>query len=190
MDAKICKKCGGEKSLSGKTSLRYVCKACRRKYQLVWEKENVTSQIEKRKQYTINNREKARKYYLYHKDHYLFINGVNKKINAEKINKRRRTWRAENKEISNEIERLSAAKRVDRYKEKAKVSRKTRFAIASGKLVKGECSYPNGKCVGRIEGHHKDYSKPLDVTWVCQKHHVLFDKIRRLIDKKLTLITI
>jgi hypothetical protein len=41
-------------------------------------------------------------------------------------------------------------------------------AIRSGKLIKLPC------CVcGSIssQAHHEDYSKPLDVIWVCAKHH-------------------
>lgn len=47
----------------------------------------------------------------------------------------------------------------------AKVSR----AIRRGQLTKGPCAVC-GSTV-RIEGHHDDYSKPLEVIWLCRPHH-------------------
>lgn len=43
-----------------------------------------------------------------------------------------------------------------------------RNAIRKGELVPETCE----KC-GRaiVEGHHDDYSKPLEVRWLCPKHH-------------------
>ena len=45
--------------------------------------------------------------------------------------------------------------------------RVTRRAIAEGKLVKLPCQV----CGGDSEAHHPDYSKPLDVVWLCASHH-------------------
>jgi hypothetical protein len=42
-------------------------------------------------------------------------------------------------------------------------------AITAGQLVRGPCEVC-GTTVN-IDGHHEDYSKPLDVNWLCRKHH-------------------
>lgn len=54
-------------------------------------------------------------------------------------------------------------------------------ALKSGELRRGECSLKSrGGCKGRIEGHHWDYGKPLEVMWVCQQHHMkLHAELRR-----------
>jgi hypothetical protein len=45
-------------------------------------------------------------------------------------------------------------------------------ALKSGELVRGPCEQADyGDCHGRIEGHHDDYSKPVDVRWLCSTHH-------------------
>jgi hypothetical protein len=52
--------------------------------------------------------------------------------------------------------------------EKRAAHRATRQAIKSGKMNVFPCS----KC-GAInsEAHHEDYTKPLEVVWLCPKHH-------------------
>lgn len=42
-------------------------------------------------------------------------------------------------------------------------------ALKSGKLEKGPCHFC--ETTERIEGHHNDYSKPLDVIWLCARCH-------------------
>jgi len=55
--------------------------------------------------------------------------------------------------------------RDKRAKARVKVSK----AILSGKLKRGICEVC-GESNG-VEGHHIDYDKPLDVQWLCFKHH-------------------
>jgi len=42
-------------------------------------------------------------------------------------------------------------------------------ALKNGKLVKKPCEVCGA--INRIEAHHEDYSKPLEVRWLCMKHH-------------------
>jgi len=62
-----------------------------------------------------------------------------------------------------------------RKKETAEVQRAHRIvtnAIKKGELVRPDiCSMADGHCNGPICAHHEDYSKPLDVVWLCNKHH-------------------
>ena len=51
---------------------------------------------------------------------------------------------------------------------KKKAGTALRYAVNSGKLTRLPCV----KCgTEPAQGHHKDYSKPLDVIWLCRKHH-------------------
>lgn len=43
-----------------------------------------------------------------------------------------------------------------------------RQALRGGRLRKGSC------CVcgnDRVHAHHEDYERPLDVVWLCHRHH-------------------
>ena len=44
-------------------------------------------------------------------------------------------------------------------------------AIASGKIIRGSCEICGDD---KTEAHHDDYSKPLEVRWLCKKHHQMF----------------
>lgn len=43
-------------------------------------------------------------------------------------------------------------------------------AVQSGQVVRPTTCSDCGDA-GRIDGHHRDYAKPLDVDWLCQKCH-------------------
>ena len=57
-----------------------------------------------------------------------------------------------------------------KYKDpiKEKSRSRVRNAVFRGKLKKLPCEVCGET---NSQGHHKDYSKPLDVTWLCAKHH-------------------
>ncbi len=68
---------------------------------------------------------------------------------------------------SEEATRTSRAYRA-RYPERYLAFLLVKRAIRSGKLKKAPCE----KCSSiNSLGHHADYSKPLDVNWLCLQHH-------------------
>lgn len=58
----------------------------------------------------------------------------------------------------------------DKYPEKYQARYTLRNAIKMGKIKPANCEI-GVDCTGRMEAHHPDYSKPLEVRWLCQKHH-------------------
>ena len=48
--------------------------------------------------------------------------------------------------------------------------KKLQYALDTGKVIRpNKCSMCGIECIP--QGHHYDYSKPLDVTWLCAKCH-------------------
>jgi hypothetical protein len=62
---------------------------------------------------------------------------------------------------------------MDRYFENHPEERKATLlvgnAIRGGRLTKQPCEKCNA--AENVQAHHEDYSKPLEVTWLCRKHH-------------------
>lgn len=48
--------------------------------------------------------------------------------------------------------------------------------IKRGKIIKGPCIVCGDV---NTEAHHQDYSKPLDVTWLCKEHHDVVHSVYR-----------
>lgn len=74
--------------------------------------------------------------------------------------------------------RLCAAERLRRHRArkvrrpddpmKTAARKAVENALRDGRLVRKACD----KCgASRAHAHHEDYSKPLDVMWLCPKHH-------------------
>ena len=94
-----------------------------------------------------------------------------------------RSWYAKNRQYVSEYrqsrvlsdeEKAARSKNTMEYRSrpeqqpKYKARKAVYYAIAKGKIVRQGCEvcgvYP-------AEAHHEDYSKQLDVTWLCHKHH-------------------
>lgn len=50
--------------------------------------------------------------------------------------------------------------------------RELKKAVQKGTIRKESCKVCGSEI--RVAGHHHDYSKPLDVEWLCNKHHSWF----------------
>ncbi len=51
-------------------------------------------------------------------------------------------------------------------------------AMRDGKLIPASCCSVCGS-VEKIEGHHDDYTKPMDVRWLCEKCHKSWHKTNK-----------
>ena len=71
------------------------------------------------------------------------------KRNPEKVLQAKRRWR-------------------ERNREKTRAQAKARRALLRGELVRQPCEICGGE---RTHMHHTDYSKPLEVRWLCAAHH-------------------
>jgi len=83
--------------------------------------------------------------------------------NPEKIKLAGLKWRRANPD--------KAAAQTKRYPEKYKARKVLNHVIEKGRISKPKTCSVCGK-TGRVEGHHEDYSKPLEVIWLCSQCHI------------------
>ena len=78
-------------------------------------------------------------------------------------------------------ESLKASQRAfqARHPERVAAHRIVNEALRRGRITKGPCEFAGSDCKWRIEAHHDDYTKPLEVRWLCKKHHKAADQSRR-----------
>lgn len=58
----------------------------------------------------------------------------------------------------------------NKHPERRKASHIVGNALRDGKLTRWPiCALP--ECESKPQAHHPDYSRPLDVVWLCPKHH-------------------
>ena len=69
-----------------------------------------------------------------------------------------------------------------KYPEKVSARMLVSNALFSGKILKPDKCSICGE-TGVIQGHHEDYSKPLEVIWACTLCHAKIHKTKRKLDK-------
>jgi hypothetical protein len=84
-------------------------------------------------------------------------------------------YREYDRERANQPHRVAA---MQEYNEQYRLEHPLRYlarnivnnAVRDGKLIPWPvCAVP--ECNGKPEAHHADYSRPLDVVWLCSVHH-------------------
>ena len=114
---------------------------------------------------TEKQKESARRYYAKNKEKINLkkkeYRRTHKKQHAEAVKRYREKHKEKYytywKQYLKTVQRLKVLARNEVYK-----------ALKSGVLVKGKCEVCG---VSKVEAHHDDYSKPLEVRWRCKEHH-------------------
>lgn len=70
-------------------------------------------------------------------------------------------------------EKVNAYVRSNRFKNN--VRQKLRYHVSVGHIKKLPCEVCGEE---KVQGHHKDYNKPLEVVWLCKKHHAMEHRIK------------
>lgn len=67
----------------------------------------------------------------------------------------------------------------EKYPEKYSARRKAREAVKQGLIEKKSCEVCSDT---KVDGHHDDYSKPLEVRWLCRIHHMMIHRKDAIIE--------
>lgn len=107
-------------------------------------------------------------------------NRPNKKERTQKSKEYKTRMRVEDPEKYDRIFHGTRKRYRANYKEKCYAEGLVNEAIRNGKLKRPEaCEVCKTKC--KVQAHHPDYSKPLEVMWLCVSCHAKeHNKIREL----------
>lgn len=82
------------------------------------------------------------------------------------------------------VSHAAAAKRwAAKHPERKRANEAVNNAVRDGRLTPWPaCAIPD--CCGKPEAHHADYSLPLAVTWLCDRHHKETHKLARELERE------
>lgn len=126
-----------------RNGLKSVCKECGRAYSREWTRKHRERNAEKAKAW--------------------------REANPERVREATKKWQRENMDLVVERSRKYRAADPERYRAHNRLSK----AVSTGKIVKStqceRCLKP--KTSRQLDGHHHDYSKALEVEWLCRQCH-------------------
>jgi len=177
MKTKQCAKCNEVKPVTefgkytrSKDGLKARCKECMRADAKKYNEENRAEVNEYYRAWREANREKIRK-----------ARKAYREENRAEFRERGRAWKEANRELLREANKVYYEENKVAYSEYNKAYRKVNKdkinahravhrALKAGTLTKPDTC---ARCQKRkvIEGHHEDYSKPLEVDWLCISCH-------------------
>lgn len=164
---KICKKCGEEKPLGEFYESKVMadgrmwsCKPCWKAKTREYQKSRPKITRNYKANWRKNNPEKVKK---------SCANWIVQNLERHKSNQRK--WRKRNPEKQKQYQE----KWIARNPEKRRAHVALNIAVQKGQIKKGPCAVCGGG--GKTEAHHGDYSKPLEVIWLCKKCHVETQKV-------------
>lgn len=172
---KFCKKCKSDKEDQEFYKNHDDCKKC---WNLYCSKRRI-EQIQKDPNYLLKRREYLIKWRQENPDKIKNYTKTSLEKNKEKIYARRKT--PENRIKINELVKDWRKRNKDRHRENEKIRRKKENkkqlarSLIKKHLMRGKIIKPTMcdicKKEGKIEAHHTDYEKPLEIMWLCTVCH-------------------
>ncbi len=115
----------------------------------------------------ICEKERARRYSAAHRAENAIYRRIWCARNPQRARATRRASMSRLRHVPGYSARISRERRrrdPEKFHARATIQR----LIRSGRLGRGKCVVCGAS---GADGHHSDYSKPLEVSWVCRKHH-------------------
>lgn len=103
-----------------------------------------------------------------------------KEKNRDKVERYFKNYYAKNKREKTcqekQKRRLKDIETIKRYPERRKARQMVNNHIIAGKIKRMPCEVCGNE---KSQGHHCDYSKPLEVIWLCYKHHKEWHRVNK-----------
>lgn len=133
------------------------CKQCIKEYTKKWQKEKPEIKKAIRKKYRKNNRDKIRR--------------MDREYYEKNCEKRKKTSRESMKRYLSSKGYQRRRDLEKQFPERRKAREAIKSEVRAGRMKKPEHCQICGKIAKRIEAHHHDYFKPLEVIWLCTMCH-------------------